>query len=170
VPEDPTAEKSLEQRIKEIELPKVRDTIMLLHCMIPDDRAKVDEHIPRLLVGKKFIELPRDTKRKFVIFAGYNESINNITTALNDFGIEYLKLGGTAENIAQTIADFRERGTVLLVNSNYHCAGLNIEFATDEILYHKIEDENVKGQVIGRCQRYGRTCSLTVHHLLYTNE
>jgi uncharacterized DUF497 family protein len=70
----------------------------------------------------------------------------------------------------ETVRKFKTYGSVLLINSQQHCAGLNLQMATDVAFTHKIIDENVESQVAGRAQRIGRTCNLNIHYLFYQNE
>ena len=44
-------------------------------------------------------------------------------------------------------------------------AGINLQEATDIIMYHSISSEH-RRQIIGRANRIGRTCELTVHNLV----
>ena len=86
--------------------------------------------------------------------------------------INYWKLGGTHKEINNIVELFTncKKMCVLIINSTKHCAGLNLQSATDLIFAHKIIDVNVETQVIGRGQRIGRTSSLRVHYIMYQNE
>jgi SNF2 family DNA or RNA helicase len=53
---------------------------------------------------------------------------------------------------------------VIFLNSRYCCAGINLQDATDIILYHEM-NFNAETQIIGRANRIGRKVSLNVHHL-----
>jgi len=108
--------------------------------------------------------------RKIIIFSRYKESIDNIKRSLLKNGYNYLSLCGTALNIYNTLLEFKKSNVmnILIINASNICAGLDIQFATDIILYHKMTD--IESQVIGRIQRMGRTCSATIHLLSYENE
>jgi uncharacterized DUF497 family protein len=86
--------------------------------------------------------------------------------------IDYWQLHGTHSEIAATVDKFTKcaERCVLIVNSTKHCAGLNLQTATDLIFAHKIVDPNIETQVIGRGQRIGRTSQLRVHFMFYQNE
>ena len=58
---------------------------------------------------------------------------------------------------------------VLLLNTEYYGTGLNLQFATDIVLYHRFTKE-FEEQIIGRAQRMGRTTKLNVYYLMYENE
>jgi SNF2 family DNA or RNA helicase len=111
-----------------------------------------------------------DESKKVLIFAGFTETVGKVTEVLDTFKISYSKLEGTARQMHSAVTDFKEKNTVLLVNSSKHCAGLNLQIATDVIYVHKIFDSNIEGQISGRAQRIGRTSSLRVHFLTYENE
>ena len=53
---------------------------------------------------------------------------------------------------------------VIFLNTKYNGSGLNLQEATDIILYHQMSD-NLKNQIIGRANRIGREISLNVHYL-----
>ncbi len=59
---------------------------------------------------------------------------------------------------------------VLFINSQQNCAGLNLQFATDLVFLHRIYDEAIEAQVIGRIHRAGRVFNSSVHYLSYNNE
>ena len=116
--------------------------------------------------------LPDKPYNKVLIFANYNETICNIKECLNEKKIDYWHLGGTHNEITNTVNMFTEceKTCVLIINSTKHCAGLNLQTATDLIFAHKIIDSNIETQVIGRGQRLGRTSGLKVHFIMYKNE
>jgi SNF2 family DNA or RNA helicase len=110
------------------------------------------------------------TDRKVLVFASFNETLEIIENLLKQANIKFESLHGTHNEISQTIKRFQESGTVLLVNSRTHCAGLNIQFATDIVYAHKITDANIEAQVAGRGQRIGRKFNLNIWYLLFANE
>jgi len=56
-----------------------------------------------------------------------------------------------------------------MCNSLLFGCGMNLEFATDIIFFHKMTNE-MKNQVIGRCQRPGRRSILNIWYLMHDNE
>jgi hypothetical protein len=58
---------------------------------------------------------------------------------------------------------------VLGLNALNYGSGINLQMATDIIIYHELNIE-LETQVIGRAQRLGRTSSLNVYYLLNDNE
>ena len=57
-----------------------------------------------------------------------------------------------------------------MLNAGNFGAGLNLQMATNLIIYHEFRNIDLKSQVIGRAQRPGRTCPLTVTYLKHKNE
>ena len=56
-----------------------------------------------------------------------------------------------------------------MLNAINYGSGLNLQMATDIIIYHELELE-LETQVIGRAQRLGRKDPLNVYYLLNDNE
>jgi SNF2 family DNA or RNA helicase len=56
-----------------------------------------------------------------------------------------------------------------MMNAKHYGSGLNLQMATDVIIYHEMQKE-LETQVIGRAQRLGRNEPLMVHYLLHENE
>jgi hypothetical protein len=108
--------------------------------------------------------------KKWLIFSSFDATFDGITKQLDSRGVRYSKLYGTVQHIQNVINDFRQ-GTiqVLLLNAIHFGMGLNLEMATDILIYHKMSIETER-QVIGRAQRPGRSSSLNIHYLCHTNE
>ncbi len=105
-----------------------------------------------------------------LLFANFDETLNLVEGFLIERNIHFLRLAGGYREKADTVSKFRTYGTVLLINSQQSCAGINLEFCTDIVFFHKILDRNVSSQVVGRGQRLGRTSNLRLHYLCYQNE
>lgn len=104
---------------------------------------------------------------RFIIFSSYDQSFKNIVSTFQIKGIPFIQSKGPSKTIENNLKRFKAgEVNILLLNSNYNGAGINLQEATDVILYHKM-DCNTEIQVIGRANRIGRTAPLTVHHLLY---
>ena len=120
----------------------------------------------------KITEIEKILKKqgKFIIVSDYSETFDKIQKLLISIKLTYMTLKGHSTTINNTINSF-EAGdiNVLMLNSQYFGAGLNLQMTTDLILYHKFS-KSMEEQVIGRAQRYGRTCPLNIHHIMYENE
>lgn len=159
-----------EQKEPDVPRSKMLAMMEIIKGIVPTECRRVDVSIPNLMKGTHL--MPDTTYNKVLIFANYDETIRNIKTSLTEEKIDYWQLGGTHREITETVALFTycKKTCVLIVNSTKHCAGLNLQTATDLIFAHKIIDPNVETQVIGRGQRLGRTSRLRVHFMMYQNE
>ena len=111
-----------------------------------------------------------EEKRKFLVFANYVETFNIIKKKLEADKITYEILKGTDKMIAKAIDNFKKGKTsVLMLNAENFGAGLNLQDATDVIIYHRFTKETEE-QVIGRAQRLGRKGKLNVYYLIHDNE
>lgn len=139
-----------------------------------DLRKVQDIKIDKILVGKN--DLPEPTEIKALVFANFNETLNNLQERFDTEGITYLRLQGTPKQINQIVrryklpSDHAEAVNVLLINGVEYCAGLNLQNTSDLIFTHKVLDINVEAQIVGRAVRVGRTTNLNVHYVLYHNE
>ena len=116
--------------------------------------------------------LPFADTRKILVFANYDETLEKTATALNNSFIKYERLFGTSKNIDTLANKFNTTNklNVLLINSTKYCNGLNLQNATDIVFMHKINNEDIESQVVGRAQRLGRTSPLVVWKILYNTE
>lgn len=162
----PTAEPVVEPTIKN---PKLRALLAICTGGIPEAREEHPINIPQLIKG--IVDIPGDNHaRKVLVFANYNETLNMVENFLVEESILFLRLGGTYQAMADTVKQFVTYGTVMLINSEQTCAGLNMQFATDLVFMHKIMNGAIESQVAGRIQRIGRTCNARIHYLCYKNE
>jgi len=159
----------------EEELNKFRCIVGILKGKKYEDLRKVQNiKINNILEGDN--DLPEPTEIKALIFASFNETLENLEKELDKDGITFLRLQGTPSQINNIVrrykltSDHPEAVNVLLINSSEYCAGLNLQNTTDLIFTHKVLDLNVEAQLIGRAVRIGRTKNLNVHYVLYHNE
>lgn len=177
---DKITEENLSEDVEEIkteevvvkEKPRTKMTAILeiINGVKPQESKRVDVNISNLMKGTSKLETA--SYNKVLIFANFDETIQNIKTLLDENNIHYWKLGGTHKEITNTVEQFTscQNTCVMIINSMKHCSGLNLQTATDLIFAHKIIDKNVETQVIGRGQRLGRINQLRVHFMFYENE
>jgi len=104
--------------------------------------------------------------KKFLIFSSYQESFNLIRNTLSDNNITYAEIRGQYKTRNRNIEKFKEgKIRVIFLNSKNNGAGINLQEATDIILYHRMNNSFQK-QIIGRVNRIGKDNKLTVHHLI----
>lgn len=107
---------------------------------------------------------------KFLVFSNFDRTFDNLAGRLTVEGITHSRVQGTGAAITNTIRRF-ETGevNVLLLNAQYYGSGLNLQMATDIVIYHELDVE-LETQVIGRAQRLGRTTPLNVFYLQHEQE
>lgn len=127
-----------------------------------------DEVIPKLERLNKLVSRPGH--HKYLIFAGYENSFNNIIKELNKIEKDYDQLKGHWGHIKKLMDRYKKGDLdVILLNSAFFGSGFNLENTTDIILFHRMEPDT-EMQAIGRAQRPGRDGPLKVWKLYYQNE
>lgn len=156
--------------------PCCRATVSLKDLvMVQDDVAETKiQHPPVTKVRTKEQHLEdiiaRHTQGRFLIFSNHQASFQAVRERLSQLDISYEMIFGTGLHIERVLRDFRSgKVRVLLMNATYIGVGLNLEMATDVVLYHHLNSE-LSTQVIGRAQRPNRVGSLRVHYLCHDNE
>ncbi len=109
-------------------------------------------------------------KGKFMIFSNFPETFKKLESKFMINGTTYATLKGSAKKINGIIEDF-DKGeiNVIMLNAKFFGAGMNLQMATDLIVYHRF-NRDLEEQVIGRAQRMGRKDSLNVYYLVHNNE
>ena len=108
--------------------------------------------------------------KRWLIFSGYDGTFVSLIHKLENEGITFEKVMGTNSHIEKLIHDFKNgKIRVLLLNAFHFGMGLNLECATDILIYHTLNHE-LERQVIGRAQRPGRATPLNIHLLCHDNE
>ena len=151
---------------------KISALIDVIQGRIPIEFKLADIQLEQLQSGEeKIIESPHSYK-KILVFTSYEESIDNISKALNLRNIAFWRLAGTAANINFISKKFNsyQGNSVLIINSSKHCAGLNLQSADWLIYFHKVLNTNIETQIAGRGQRLGRKSTLKIGYLLHPNE
>jgi hypothetical protein len=102
---------------------------------------------------------------KFIIFSAYDASFKPICRVLKEADINFSLVIGNRKTREQSIEKFKNGdANVIFLNSNFNGAGINLQEASDIILYHEMPT-STQNQIIGRANRIGRVNSLHVHHL-----
>jgi hypothetical protein len=108
----------------------------------------------------------------FMIFAGFMETFHKIEAKLKDLAISYHILKGQSSTVKKYVDDFKDKKVrILMLNAQFFGAGMNLQMASDIIIYHRFTKE-MEEQIIGRAQRLGRSIDepLNVYYLLHDNE
>jgi SNF2 family DNA or RNA helicase len=141
-----------------------------------DLRKKEQIHINKILIGPNDLPEAKKEEKKFLVFANFKETLDNLEKEMEEEGVSYMRLNGTSKQIADIVKRYKLPASdprtinVLLINAARYCAGLNLQNTTDVIFTHKVIDKAVESQLVGRAVRVGRTKNLHVHYVLYHNE
>ena len=121
----------------------------------------------KLTKNEMIVKLIQDNKEgKFIIFSSHDETFNIIRNTFLQMKIEYGEVRGRASTRRRKINDFKNgKIRVIFLNSKNNGAGINLQEATDIILYHEMNND-LETQIIGRANRIGRKTTLKVHHLI----
>ena len=139
----------------------------MIHYILQYERGQSQEIKKLKTKQEKIIELLNvDTDKKFIIFSNYNETFDIIRDLFYENNIQFTEIYGNFQTRSKQIDSFKKGNIqVLFMNSYENNAGINLQEASDIILYHKMP-EDFETQIIGRAHRIGRKIPLTVHHLI----
>jgi len=102
---------------------------------------------------------------RFLVFSEYDDTFKPICNSLADNKIEFVQIKGGLKSRQKGLDDFKTgKARVIFLNSGYNSAGVNLQEATDIILYHEMP-LTTQTQIVGRANRIGRKSKLHVHHL-----
>ena len=112
-----------------------------------------------------------DANAKYLIFNDDEGALLQLETLLKERDISCVLLdGGNASAIDKAIAKYKNGdAAVLLLNSLMQGCGLNLENTTHLMFTHATNPLLVE-QIVGRAQRYGRTCQLHIIGMFNKNE
>jgi len=132
---------------------------------------KIDEEKKEINKVDAVIKLLLDKQNgKFLLFSNYDQTFENLIKKLAENEIKHSKVLGSGAVVNKTIQRFTDGDVrVLMLNASNYGSGLNLQMATDIIIYHQLPLE-LETQVIGRAQRLGRTSELNVYYLLHDHE
>ena len=126
-----------------------------------EDKPKIltkENMVIKLITGKK--------EGKFILFSSWDESFHKIRNVLNEHNIGFVEVKGTVSKRKKELQKFREgEKRVVFLNSKFNGSGINLQEASDVIVYHKMNTDTMN-QIMGRANRIGRVGSLNVHHLI----
>jgi hypothetical protein len=114
--------------------------------------------------------ISKNKKGKYLVFADYDVTFTKIEKVLKLHKVKYGILKGGGGAIKNTLDDFQKgKINVIMLNAKHFGAGVNLQCATDIILYHRFSKE-IEEQIIGRGQRMGRNDTLNIYYLIHDNE
>lgn len=131
-------------------------------------KPKTCQQIPHLPLTKAniIIKLIEDTPSgKFIIFSNHDSSFTPIRHCLESNNISYVEIKGASSTRCRDIDSFKTGPVrVMFINSIHNSSGINLQEATDIIIYHAMS-QCIETQILGRALRIGRVEPLNVHHL-----
>lgn len=144
-----------------------RNNIIFIKKKLDSDSEQQSKQNIKMTKQNKIIDIIQKKKNgKFIIFSSYDETFFAIRCVLEEQSIAYAEVQGTVNTRNKKIKSFKEGNIpVIFLNSKNNGAGINLQEASDIILYHEMDDNMIK-QIIGRANRIGRTKKLYVHHLI----
>jgi SNF2 family DNA or RNA helicase len=134
-----------------------------------DEKEEKKEDVKTPLSKPKTVMeiLSGNENKKFLIFSMFDESFSIIRRELEEHKMDYVEISGSKATRDAKLKRFKEgRVNIVFLNSRFNGAGINLEMATDIILYHEMPS-SIEEQVIGRALRIGRKGDVTVHHLVF---
>lgn len=82
-----------------------------------------------------------------MIFSNYDNSFKSICNVLDENNIQFAQIKGNIKTRERNINLFKTKAIpVIFLNSNYNSAGINLQEATDIIIYHNMSD-STKNQI-----------------------
>lgn len=117
-------------------------------------------------------KLSRDRASKLLLFCDSEYALENAgKRAMESAGIPFSSLKGNTASINKRVCEFNEatEPRALLINCSHYGCGLNLNKATDVIIYHTV-DSRMDQQIIGRAQRAPRSGRLRVWRFINCTE
>jgi SNF2 family DNA or RNA helicase len=107
---------------------------------------------------------------KILVSSGPTGNFLELMKVANKLKLTVRQLTGNIQTKNKILDDFRTGKLDILYLPAYESgSGLNLTEVTDMVLYHKMPN-GIEDQVIGRCQRLGRTFPLNIWKVYYENE
>jgi SNF2 family DNA or RNA helicase len=129
-----------------------------INVSYPENMVKTKINISLELISK-------NPKNKFIIFSAWDQTFLPIREMLLINKIKYVEVKGSIGERQRNIDYFKNGDVnVIFLNSRFNGAGINLQEATDIIIYHEMDSYTIN-QVIGRANRISRINPLSVHYL-----
>ena len=132
------------------------DTFTVIKSSSVESNESQQERLPTKQQALFNLLENRQEHPRVLLFSSYDATFTQIQNQMDERGIKYSLLNGSDGSIQNKIQEHMNgKVQVLCMNSRMMGAGLNLQHATDIILYHK-QIEELQTQIIGRAQRPGR--------------
>jgi SNF2 family DNA or RNA helicase len=150
---------------------QVVDTQKIISVVKEEDKRTKNAQKQKILNKTETLVqiIKKNLAGKYLIFSKNDNNLNELQSVLRDNDITSSEMKGNTACMMKTLKRFNEGClNVILLNTNFAGSGIDIQTATDVIIYHSMGVE--KFQAIGRAQRVGRTEELNIHYLCYDHE
>jgi len=128
-------------------------------------KKEIDETRPKTKIETTLEIIRKNQDNKFIIFSAWDQTFFPIRESLKHNNINYVEVRGSVTACQKNIDRFKTGDTnVIFLNSKFNGSGINLQEATDIIIYHEM-DASMISQIIGRANRIGRKNPLNVHYL-----
>jgi len=152
--------------------PYCRNLIPSYDNLIAIVDKKIDNNNEELIMTKEntFISIIKNKPHgKFLVFTKNDNGFEMIKQKMIENNIKYDFLKGNTQHMINVLEKFKNGEiNIILLNTQYAGSGIDINYATDVIIYHSMGID--KQQAIGRAQRVGRNSELYIHNLCYEHE
>ena len=136
--------------------------IYIKQCKLTNIPLKVKQLETKI---NTIINLIKNKEGKFIIFSEWDQTFIPIRNILLTNNIDFIELKGTVKERQTNLNNFKVGNIkVIFLNSQFNGSGINLQEATDIIIYHEMNTSTLN-QIIGRANRIGRTQPLSIHHL-----
>ena len=142
-----------------------QNDVIIVSGNVADNKEDTEIIQTKELTIKKLIsnilKIDNCSSKKILIYSQF--SLYNIYNSTKENNISSIILRGTSKQITDRLTHFKKSPSseCLLLNAEHSGAGLNIQEATDIILYHNMS-EDMTLQIMGRGQRFGRNGQLRI--------
>ncbi len=138
--------------------------------LVPQQRNSLDDLYENKEKALEYLFEKLQKNAKIVISSGPTGNFLEILKVANKYKMSVRQLNGNIQTKNKILDDFHKGNLNILYLPAYESgSGLNLVQVTDMILYHKMPN-GIEEQVIGRCQRLGRTFPLNLWKVYFENE
>lgn len=136
----------------------------------PQERNSVDDLFENKeqAMEKLLSKMPKGAK--ILVSSGPTGNYGEVLRVANKCKLTIRQLTGNIQTKNKILDEFRKGILNILYLPAYESgSGLNLIEVSDMVLYHKMPN-GIEDQVIGRCQRFGRTTPLNIWKVYFENE
>ena len=127
-----------------------------------ESKMSVDQPMSRVETLLNIVSGKDD--RKIIVYSSRNVTFSTIRSILPKGS--FVEVSGGVSQRTRAVNKWKNgKVRIIFLNSSTNSSGLNLQMATDIVLYHDMSGDTLK-QVLGRPVRIGRTTPLTLHKIV----